>query len=571
MLDSLQKLKFIFRNFFKDKYNRYFLILLVFFNILYLIFAFFFHDIYSETDGYIFSVYYNEIISSDFPPQNSNYWPPGLPVIIGVVSMLTNDYFLAGKIVIVEFAILFLFSVYLLIRKLFNNKIALFTFLILATNYYIIGAYYRINSDIPFAALIVLFIFFLTDNSITHRKSLFCSAIILGFAILIRWTGIFFLPIILLKIMIDTKNIRKSSITKKISKFFQNTLLSMCVFLLTILPYLFINTIWYGSPFYNDQIYNVYKAMHSGTSGASVEYSGELSWTWILFGPEKWIFFQSIISSFFIEFPIQFKTFLLSIFIAPIQDLLISNIILNILISLTLFFLVFLGYYLNFKEKNKNTSYNLFVPFLIIIYLFISSMGYSFMRFLFPIISLLVASIIFIIMKSIIYFLNLLRYMIFKFKKLKSKFSKLFRKERIAIYTSLIFSTIVIGQLFFTFNKVIIHNNTDRIEYKIVGEFLKDIIDSDEKILSRKRNYEYYLGKGDFIGLPDSSNVTIFLLGVKSYDYLIISERIEILYRPELEFLLDPFNEDIPMYLESIFLFNETGRRIIIYRIVQDN
>ncbi len=519
----LQKLKFIFRNFLKDKYNKYFLILLVFFNILYLIFAFFFHDIYSETDGYIFSIYYKEILSSDFPPQNSNYWPPGLPVMIGLVSTITKDYFSAGKIVIIEFAVLFLFSVYLLIRKLFNNKIAFFTFLILATNYYIIRAYYLINSDIPFAALAVFFIFFLTDNTITHRKSLFCSAIILVFATLIRWTGIFFLPIVLIKMMIDTKNIRNSSITKKISKFFQNTLLFMCVFLLTILPYLYINTVWYGSPFFNDQIYNVYDAMYSGTSSASVDYPSELSWTWILFGHERWIFFRSIISSFFIEFPLQLKTFLLSILIAPIQDLLFSNTILNILISLTLFFLVFLGYYLNSKEKKKKTHSNLFIPILIIIYLFIISMGYSYMRFLFPIISLLVASIIFIIMKFTTYFLNLLRYRIFKFKKFNSKFSKLYRKERIEIYMSVIFSTIVIGQLFFSFNSIIIFNNTDRKEYKIAGEFLKDFIDSNEKILSRKRNYEYYLGKGDFIGLPDSSNLTIFLLAVKPYNYLILS------------------------------------------------
>jgi len=43
--------------------------------------------------------------------------PAGLPLFIGGISTIIGDLFIAGKIVIVEFSILFLISGYDLIKK----------------------------------------------------------------------------------------------------------------------------------------------------------------------------------------------------------------------------------------------------------------------------------------------------------------------------------------------------------------------------------------------------------------------------------------------------------------------
>ena len=97
-----------------SRYNLIFLISLVMFNILYLLFAFSFHHIFEETDGFSYFLYFKDIINNIVPPFHSEYWPAGLPLLIGGSSMIIGDFFIAGKIVIVEFSILFLISVFLL-------------------------------------------------------------------------------------------------------------------------------------------------------------------------------------------------------------------------------------------------------------------------------------------------------------------------------------------------------------------------------------------------------------------------------------------------------------------------
>jgi len=63
----------------------------------------------------------------------------------------------------------------------------------------------------------------------------------------------------------------------------------------------------------------------------------------------------------------------------------------------------------------------------------------------------------------------------------------------------------------------------------------------------------------------------MIFLEIQSADFLIICERIELLRRPELDFLLNPLNETTLNYLESIFTFNEPGRSIVIYNISDVN
>ncbi len=94
-----------------SRYNLIFVISLVVFNTLYLLFAFSYHHIFEETDGFSYFLYFKDILINNIPPFHSEYWPAGLPLLIGGFSTLIGDFFIAGKIVMVEFSILFLISV----------------------------------------------------------------------------------------------------------------------------------------------------------------------------------------------------------------------------------------------------------------------------------------------------------------------------------------------------------------------------------------------------------------------------------------------------------------------------
>ncbi|MFX0141653.1 MAG: ArnT family glycosyltransferase, partial [Candidatus Hodarchaeota archaeon] len=266
-------------------YNLFFLISLIFFNILYLVFAFYFHDIFQETDGYSYYEYYQDIISNRNPPEYSEFWPLGLPCLIGFLSIFIGDFFISGKIIIVEFSIMFLISIYLTIKKVFNERIGFITYFLIATSHHMILLYFNIFSDIPFASLIMFSIYFLLEDTEEHKKNLIYSSLFAGLATLIRWTGIFFLFFIILKSILDIIKASNRDMKVIINKLRYNTLIGISVFFIIMLPYLILNTLWWGSPFYNQNIYNVYKAMrlYAGDDWEEIEGPHRLSWSWILF------------------------------------------------------------------------------------------------------------------------------------------------------------------------------------------------------------------------------------------------------------------------------------------------
>jgi len=153
-----------------SRYNLIFLISLVMFNILYLLFGFSYHNIFEETDGFSYFLYYKDIINNNIPPFYSEYLPAGLPLLIGGIFTFLGDFFIVGKIIIVEFSILFLISTYLVIKTIFNERVAYFTFIFAASKYYLVYFFYTIYSDLVFSSLFI------------------------GFATMIRWTG--FLPLL---------------------------------------------------------------------------------------------------------------------------------------------------------------------------------------------------------------------------------------------------------------------------------------------------------------------------------------------------------------------------------------
>ncbi|MFX1391995.1 MAG: glycosyltransferase family 39 protein [Promethearchaeota archaeon] len=571
---------------------------------MYLIFAFYFHEIFQETDGYAYYEYYQDIVLNDLPPRNSEFWPFGLPILIGSLSLLIGDFFIAGKIIIVEFSILFLFSIYISIRKVFNDRVAIFTYLFIATHVNLIIVYFTILGDIPFASLIILSVYFLFDNTTESKKNLIYSSIFLGLATMIRWTGLLCLPVIFVKIILDNMKISNNLLKKKIYNITIHLFICFGVFLLTILPYLFINTLWWGSPFYNDQIFNIHKAMKIYEDSESYHYNKEeASWFWFFFGPEAPLFYEQWFYSFFIEFPrlfvinfefpfdigrILFNLILALIFIIysikykKDQDI-SKNKFLFITFLVTFFFIIifigFLGliffffliliifiYYTEFKKRKANPHHEfLFIFFFLIFYLLIISMGFAELRFLFPILPFLIAPLIFIVLKLLDFFL---RNIVLVFEKL-NKFNKNFlRDKRISYCISIIIAIFFVFQLISSYDRVILYKKIERVEYRIAGEFLRDKIDENDKIIGNKKNYRYYIGKGVILNVPNAENINQFFLDIQSADYLIICEALEVFSYPELDFLLNTSSVDIPDFLIPIYNYEKPGRRIVIYEIL---
>ncbi|KKN50699.1 hypothetical protein LCGC14_0630080 [marine sediment metagenome] len=127
-------------------------------------------------------------------------------------------------------------------------------------------------------------------------------------------------------------------------------------------------------------------------------------------------------------------------------------------------------------------------------------------------------------------------------------------------------STPIIFQFYFTFNKIEYEYKSQKIEFRIAGEFLQNKVHPDDIIIAVNRNYLYYIGIGSIQGV-NVKTLDDFFLVVQSVNFTIICERIEVERVPFLNLLLDPLDPMIPAFLKCIFSYYDTGRRILIYEI----
>jgi len=564
----------------ESRFNVYFTISLVIFNIVFLILTLFFHGVYEENDGFIYYLYYRDLITDIMtPPIDAGYWPPGIPLLIGIVSLVIGDYFIAGKIIMVEFSILFLFSTHITVKKLFNEKVAFFTYLAVATNHFIILYYYfQLNSDIPFGAFLIFSIYFVIrdGNTITSKMNLVYSAIFLSLATLIRWTGLFLLPVILIKFLIDSYKVSEIKFLQKFKNFIKISITFFGVFFLILLPYLILNTIWFDTPFLIGATTNIYKGMHFDWRSLGVP--EELSWSWFLFGPESDLFYQNLIKSFFKRNPFIFAKYLIFYYVDPIETIFNMSIIISI-ISILLFTSVFIGYFISYKihkKEIKNSKWTFFyttefyIFIVILLYWLVISLAVIKMRYLFPIIPLLIAPLIFLIIKLLEKLGKFLTKVFLKIKKSDKK--HFYNKKKISQYTSIVLITIVSLQFIVSINSASYQNSMEKVEYKVAGEKLRDMVEKDDVLALFHMNYIYYIGDlgYDIIRFPASDNLSYFFSFIKFADYIVICERIEAYKRPDLEFLLNASHEDVPNYFNVIYTNNKTDRRIVIYEILYE-
>jgi len=335
--------------------------------------------------------------------------------------------------------------------------------------------------------------------------------------------------------------------------------------------------VWYNSPFYNKNLVNIYEAIRYYDSDFVIP--SNKSWNDILLGDSSMVFYEQWLNPIFFEIPSEFFKILFFYDIYPIKMLFWNRLFL-LSSSLITFILVFISYFLYSRSHqkthdpdsldNNHKSKKVFISIVlisIVLYILIISMGFIKKRFLYPILPLLVAPLIYSLNNLMTFILNKIKIISEKYSlKIGNFFST--KHQKSFFFLVLIMSPFIFFQFSASFHTISWQHENERVEFKITGEFLNDRIEENDIIVVRKQNYLYYMKFCRYRSYPSTNNLTQFFNELRSTDYLIVAERMEVQFRPDLGFLLNTSSEIIPNYINPIFQYNKTNRKIVIYEVL---
>jgi hypothetical protein len=167
--------------------------------------------------------------------------PPGYVLVLAAVSSLTGDFFVAGKIISAFAAALFCWITYLLVKALFDSRIALVAMMLLCVA--LIPFSFLAQSDLLAAAAITLSIWVVLRQPLLTSTACFFAGISAGVAYLVRAPAVFVilgLGFSLLYINLNNESFRLR--LQRVSGF-------ICGVLLITSPWIIINWKTNGSPY----------------------------------------------------------------------------------------------------------------------------------------------------------------------------------------------------------------------------------------------------------------------------------------------------------------------------------
>lgn len=204
--------------------------------------------------------------------------PLMLPIFLGFLWVLNLDPLLFGRLLVLFSSLLNLYLIYLIGRKIFDSKVAVFASLLLAfTLFYYSYSYLLLTGILSTTFALISVYFFIQERNF---RNIAISSFFLGVAFLTRFPQ----GILLIGFLIFLLYKRE----------FKNVALLFAVFLLTITPYLIFNLFKYGSiftPFFK-------------ASEVITEYSWLYSHTPLFYIKE--LFFQNYLFIFIIPFLFYF-------------------------------------------------------------------------------------------------------------------------------------------------------------------------------------------------------------------------------------------------------------------------
>ena len=232
--------------------------------LLILLFVSPYHDTWEEWDGVMQYFAGQEIISGQgYTGWASLFWPPGYPIILGVLSPFISG-FVAGKGISIICAIVFIWLVYefsMHITQDTNIAIASQVFTITISLFFlssIMAQSHMLSATLFFASIVA----FLKAEEKQDRNWFFLTGLLIGLAGLIRYENYILILAMGIYLLFKAKDNWKKLIYLLIG------------FILISSPWWIYNTIENGSPIYNAQYLNVGNGIYE-TKGMNTD-----EWWW---------------------------------------------------------------------------------------------------------------------------------------------------------------------------------------------------------------------------------------------------------------------------------------------------
>jgi 4-amino-4-deoxy-L-arabinose transferase-like glycosyltransferase len=188
-----------------------------------------------------------------------NFRGPFYPMVLGIVNLVFDNYFLTGILIGISSAAVVIFLTYVLIRKLFSPMTAFFVVLLLSTNPIFVQYSYSAGTDMIFNMLVTAALYYFFKEKELNYQNLIIAAGFAGLSYLTRYNGVFLLGFVFIILFVNNWNI---SWLKRI----KYSLLFVFAFLLTFTPWGIYCLVKKGSIFYNENFKNIaYEVYGKGT------------------------------------------------------------------------------------------------------------------------------------------------------------------------------------------------------------------------------------------------------------------------------------------------------------------
>jgi 4-amino-4-deoxy-L-arabinose transferase-like glycosyltransferase len=220
-----------------------------------------------ETDFYQYYAPDSERLARGEFPQDT-YRGPGYAFALAVVTKLTGDVFLSGKLISAFSAALIGFFSFLLFERLFGYAAGIGAQLIVFVSPQFATFAVIATTDIFFLMLCLAALVVFLNEGIAQRWRLVCSAALTSFAYLTRYNGLFLVATFLTGILL--LNLFQLNWRQRLQK----SAMFIGVFLLVALPWLYANYTHQGSPFYNTNHLNIATEFYPDLANGSVFQEG---------------------------------------------------------------------------------------------------------------------------------------------------------------------------------------------------------------------------------------------------------------------------------------------------------
>ena len=447
------------------------------------------------------------------------YHGPGYPCLLALGSLVFHDMFITGKNISIISGLLFGIITYKIIKSIFDSRLAFFTTLILIIN--ILPYPVLASSDIFFACVATLSIYFIFKSYQLSPLNLILGGLVAGYAYLTRYDAIF----LVLSFVFSIFFINPEKINWK--QRFKNVFIFCSSFFIVIFPWLTINYIKHGNPFFNLAYLNIASNFYD-IKGVCINESHHAA-------SEKFTSFTDV----FFHDPIRFFVgFINNIYYGHFQNLLFN------VLRFPLYLLVVPGAVIFIHKSNKSQLSFITFPVFGFLLLCLSLFHVRYYLVFLP------------------FFILLSIYFIFYCRDSYEK-GNIFIKKLFS-FSSLSLIIILFFLLPASVEETKKYINTEPTELLEISQILREKTNPSDIIIARKAHLGY-LSQVRSIYFPEVNSLDeLIKYARKNKATFLLYSNVETEFRPQLKFLLEP--DKVPQNLK--IFYQQNNPKIMLYRIL---